>query len=388
MHIPYSYSLRNLWTRKLTTALTVAGMALVVFVFATVLMLAEGLKVTLVQTGSYDNAVVIRRSSQTEVQSGVDRPSAAVIEARPEVAFGENGERLASKEMVVLVAMPKRGSDSPVNVIVRGVSQTGLKLRPQVKLAAGRMFHSGSSEIVVGKSIAERFNGAQVGGMLRFGLRDWSVVGVMDAGNSGFDSEIWGDVEQLMQAFRRPVFSSVIVKLNDPENFKSFKLAVESDPRLTVETKRESVFYAEQSEMLARFISILGIVLSVIFAIGATIGAMITMYTSVANRTTEIGTLRALGFRRQNILRAFLLESLFLGIIGGVIGLGFASLMQFLSISTMNWQTFAELAFSFKLNAVIILQSLLFALIMGFAGGFLPAARAARMNIVDALRAA
>ncbi|MGH8757227.1 MAG: ABC transporter permease, partial [Burkholderiales bacterium] len=238
------------------------------------------------------------------------------------------------------------------------------------------------------KSIAERFNGAHIGGTLRFGLRDWSVVGVMEAGNSGFDSEIWGDVEQLMQAFRRPVFSSVIVKLNDPENFKSFKLAVESDPRLTVDTKRESVFYAEQSEILARFISILGIVLSVIFAIGATIGAMITMYTSVANRTTEIGTLRALGFRRQNILRAFLLESLFLGIIGGVIGLGFASLMQFLSISTMNWQTFAELAFSFKLNAVIILQSLLFALIMGFAGGFLPAARAARMNIVDALRAA
>ncbi|MGH8864561.1 MAG: ABC transporter permease, partial [Burkholderiales bacterium] len=284
--------------------------------------------------------------------------------------------------------MPKRGSDSPVNVIVRGVSQSGLKLRPQVKLAAGRIFHSGASEIVVGKSIAERFNGAHIGGTLRFGLRDWSVVGVMEAGNSGFDSEIWGDVEQLMQAFRRPVFSSVIVKLNDPENFKSFKLAVESDPRLTVDTKRESVFYAEQSEILARFISILGIVLSVIFAIGATIGAMITMYTSVANRTTEIGTLRALGFRRQNILRAFLLESLFLGIIGGVIGLGFASLMQFLSISTMNWQTFAELAFSFKLNIVIILQSLLFALIMGFAGGFLPAARAARMNIVDALRAA
>jgi len=388
VHIPYSYSLRNLWTRKLTTALTVSGMALVVFVFATVLMLAEGLKATLVQTGSYDNAVVIRRSSQTEIQSGVDRPSAAVVEARPEVAFGESGERLASKEMVVLVAMPKHEGGTPVNVIVRGVSQTGLKLRPQLKIAQGHTFRSGSTEIIVGKSIAERFTGAQVGGKLRFGLRDWTVVGVMDAGNSGFDSEVWGDVEQLMQAFRRPVFSSVIVKLNDPESFRSFKQAVESDPRLTVEAKRESTFYAEQSEMLARFISILGMVLSIIFAIGATIGAMITMYTSVANRTTEIGTLRALGFRRQNILQSFLLESLFLGIIGGVIGLGFASLMQFLSISTMNWQTFAELAFSFKLNVSIVFKSLLFALVMGFAGGFLPAARAARMNIVDALRAA
>jgi ABC-type antimicrobial peptide transport system permease subunit len=388
MHIPYSYSLRNLWTRKLTTVLTVTGMALVVFVFSTVLMLAEGLKVTLVQTGSYDNAVVIRRSSQTEVQSGVERPSAAIIESRPEVAFGADGGRLASKELVVLVAMPKRDSDSPVNVIVRGVSQTGLKLRPQVTLKKGRLFRPGSSEIIVGHSISERFNGTQIGGSVRFGLREWAVVGTFDAGNSGFDSEIWGDAEQLMQAFRRPVYSSVIVKLKSPESLAGFKQAVESDPRLTVEAKRESVFYAEQSEMLARFISILGIVLSVIFAIGATIGAMITMYTSVANRTTEIGTLRALGFRRQNILRAFLAESLLLGIIGGIIGLGFASLMQWVSISTMNWQTFAELAFSFKLNGGIIVKSLLFALIMGFAGGFLPAARAARMNIIEALRAA
>jgi putative ABC transport system permease protein len=214
------------------------------------------------------------------------------------------------------------------------------------------------------------------------------VVGIMDAGKTGFDSEIWGDVDQLMQAFRRPVYSSVILKLNDPRMFSELKTRLENDPRLTVEAKRESVFYAEQSQLLANFIRYLGMILSIIFSVGAIIGAMITMYASVANRTTEIGTLRALGFRRNNILSAFLAEALMLGAVGGIAGLILASFMQFLTISTMNWQSFSELAFSFTLNLEIIVKSLGFALIMGFAGGFLPAAKASRLAIVDALRAA
>lgn len=387
MKIPLSYSFRNLWTRKLTTALTAGGMALVVFVFATVLMLEEGLRKTLVETGSHDNVVVIRRSSQTEVQSVIDRVQAAIIESQPQVAFGADGERLVSKETVVLVNLSKRDSDRPTNVLIRGVAPQGLTLRPQVRIIAGRTFRPGSSEIVAGRSAAERFKGAGIGETLWFGLRDWTVVGTFDAGNSGFDSEIWGDAVQLMQAFRRPVYSSLLFRLNDPESFDSVQAQLERDQRLTVEAKRENVYYQEQSELLAKFIRYLGLTLSVIFSVGAVIGAMITMYASVANRTGEIGTLRALGFRKRSILAAFLTEAVLLGLTGGCIGLAAASFMQLFTISTMNWQSFSELAFSFTLTPDIAAKTLLFALVMGVVGGFLPAIRAARLNIVDALRA-
>jgi ABC-type antimicrobial peptide transport system permease subunit len=386
MQIPYSYTLRNLWTRKWTTLLTAGGMALVVFVFSTVLMLEEGLRKTLVDTGSYDNVVVIRRSSQTEVQSIVDRTQAALIETQPAVALGANGERLVSKETVVLVNLNKRDTGRPTNVMVRGVGVGGPALRPQVKIIEGRMFRPGASEIVAGLNAAERFKGAGIGEILWFGQREWRVVGVFDAGKSGFDSEIWGDADQLMQAFRRPVYSAVLVKLSDSARFDEFKAAVEGDQRLTVEAKRETVFYADQSEVLANFIKYLGLTLSIIFSIGAVIGAMITMYASVASRTAEIGTLRALGFRRRSVLAAFLLEAALLGLAGGCAGLFFASFMQLFTISTMNWQSFSELAFSFTLTPAIAVKTLVFALAMGIFGGFLPAIRASRLNIVDALR--
>lgn len=388
MPVPLIYVVRNLGARKVTTALTAGGMALVVYVFATVLMLEEGLRRTLVDTGSWDNVVVVRRSAGTEVQSGVDREQAGVAESQSEVAIGANGERLVSKETVVLISLNKRGSDKPSNVVIRGIGSEGMTLRPQVKIVEGRMFRPGSSEIIAGRSIGERFVGAGIGERLRFGMRDWTVVGHFDAGRSGFDSEIWGDADQLMQAFRRTVYSSVILRLQDPASFEALKARLEGDPRLTVEAKRESLFYAEQSQALANFIRILGLALSIIFSAGAIIGAMITMYASVANRTPEIGTLRALGFRRGSILWAFLLESLLLGLIGGGLGVFCASFMQYLSFSTMNFQSFAELAFSFRLNGRIVVQSLLFAVLMGLLGGFLPAIRAARLSIVDALRAA
>ncbi len=387
MSIPFYYSFRNLWTRRLTTALTASGMALVVFVFAATLMLAEGLRKTLVDTGSYDNVVVIRKGAGSEVQSGVDRDQAAIIQSQPEVATGDEGLELLAKELVVLVNLPKRATGKPSNVVIRGIGPQSLLLRPQVRLVEGRLPRPGSSEIAAGKSIAERFQGGGLGETLRFGMRNWTVVGVFDAGTTGFNSEIWGDADQLMQAFRRPVYSSVIFKLRDSTEFDAFKKRIESDPRLTLEARRETRYYADQSETMARFLRILGMTLTVIFSLGAIIGAMITMYAAVSNRTTEIGTLRALGFGKRSILAAFVLESLFLGLLGGALGLFFASFMQLITISTMNWQTFAELAFSFTLSAEIVWKSLLFSLIMGFAGGILPAVRAARMNIVDALRA-
>ena len=242
------------------------------------------------------------------------------------------------------------------------------------------------SEIIAGVKIAQGFGGTGLGERIRLGGREWTVVGLFDAGQSGFGSEIWGDVDQLMQAFRRNAYSSVIFRLADRHTFESVQLRITKDPRLTLEAKPEIEFYAEQSEVMSNFLSILGTTLSITFAIGAVLGAMITMYSSVAERTSEIATLRALGFHRRDILSAFITESCLLGLVGGTLGIVLASLMQTVSVSTMNWQTFAELSFDFTLTPAIVMESFLFALVMGFVGGLLPALRAARLQIAEALR--
>jgi ABC-type antimicrobial peptide transport system permease subunit len=239
---------------------------------------------------------------------------------------------------------------------------------------------------MAGNSIAKRFKGGGIGETLHFGQRDWMVVGVFDAGATGFNSEIWGDAIQLMQAFRRPVYSSITFRLRDTDNFAAVKARLEGDPRLTLDVRRETRYYRDQSEAMARFLRILGLSLTVIFSLGAIIGAMITMYAAVANRVKEIGTLRALGFQRTSIMAAFLMEALLLGLTGGICGLFCASFMQLITISTMNWATFSELAFSFALTLEIIWKSLVFSLLMGFVGGVIPAIRASRLKIVDALR--
>jgi ABC-type antimicrobial peptide transport system permease subunit len=386
MALPLSYSIRNLWTRRLTTALTASGMALVVFVFAAILMLAQGLQKTLVATGSFDNVIVTRKGSGAEVQSAVARDQAAIVETDPEIAVGADGKSLFAKELLVLITLPKRGTDKRSNVTVRGIGPASMALRPQVRLLEGRLPRPGSLEVVAGKSIARNFTGGGLGEKLRFGMYEWTIVGVFEAGDTAFSSEIWGDVEQLMQAFRRPVYSSVIFKLRDPARFEEVRQRLEGDPRLTLDVERETAYYLKQSEAMARFLRILGTSLTIIFSIGATIGAMITMYAAVANRTTEIGTMRALGFQRSSILAAFLFEALFLGLTGGLLGLFLASFMQLITISTLNFQTYSELSFSFALTPGIVIDGLFFSVIMGFAGGLLPAMRAARMNIVDSLR--
>jgi len=386
--LPLAYIARNLWVRRVTTLLTAGGMALVVYVFATVLMMSEGIRQTLVATGQPDNVMALRKGAGAEINSGVDRGQAAILESLPGIATGARGQVLLSKEPVVLNNLPKRGSGKPSNVTVRGTSATGLELRPQVQLVQGRMFRPGSSEIVTGRAVAEGFQGAALGETLRFAGRDWTVVGVFDSGRTGFDSEIWGDAEQMLQAFRRNAFSSIVFRLTDASQFEAVTKAIAADPRLTVEAKPEIQFYAEQSEALATFISILGTSLSVIFSIGAIVGAMITMFAAVAQRTGEIGTLRALGFRRGAVLLAFLCEALLLALVGGLLGLLAATSMQAVNISTTNFQSFAELAFQFKLTGRIVWQTLAFALFMGLLGGFVPAWRASRMKIVDCLRAA
>ena len=388
MQIPLKYILRSSVSRRLTTAITISGIALVVFVFTAVLMMANGVQKTLRSTGSDDNLLVARKAAMSEIMSIMDREAAGIIVNLPQVAQAADGTPMSSKEVVVIINLNKLGAAGISNVTVRGVEPPAFQLRPQVKITEGRMFNWGAREVIAGAGITKRFVGAQIGEKIKFGGDLWTVVGLFDAAGSGFDSELWGDLNQIADAFRRSSFSTVTVRLKDPDDLASVTRAFEGDNRLQYFVgKREKKFFEEQSEMMATFIRILGIFITVIFSTGSTIGAMITMYGSVANRTTEIGTLRALGFFRRSILIAFLLESLALAFAGGLVGLGFASVLQFFSISTLNFGSFSELAFSFALSPSIVATSLGFSLLMGLLGGFLPAVRAARLDIIQALRA-
>lgn len=364
------------------------GIALVVFVFSAVLMMANGVQKTLRSTGSDDNMIVARKAASSEIMSIIDREAAAIMANLPEVARAADGRPLSSKEVVVIINLHKLGGTGISNVTVRGVEEAALDLRPQVKIRAGRMFRWGAREVIVGAGIAKRFAGAQIGEKIKFGGDLWSVVGIFDAEGSGFESEVWGDGVQIMDAFKRSSFSTVTARLRQPDDLSNLANAFEVDNRLQYFVpKREKKFFEEQSEMMAMFIRILGLFITIIFSTGATIGAMITMYGAVANRTTEIGTMRALGFFRRSVLLAFMIESLVLSLSGGLLGLGLASLLQFFTISTLNFGSFSELAFSFALSPSIVATSLGFSLLMGLIGGFLPAVRAARLNIVQALRA-
>ncbi len=382
------YMRRSLVSRPVTFFLTLGGISLVAFVFAAVLMLAKGLERTLVETGSDDNAVVLRKAAQAELMSQIDRDAVNILKTQPEIALGPDSKPLATADIFVIINLLKKGSGDMGNVTVRGVEDAAMTLRDRVKLIEGRLFSFGTGEVVVGKNIAKNFEGVAIGRELKFGGSLWTVVGVFDAGGSGFDSEIWGDVDQIMPSFGRPVYSSLTFRMKDPAGFDALKSRIESDKRTNyLELFREKEYYAKQSSMMASFITILGTMVTVIFSLGAVIGAMITMYAAVSNRTIEIGTLRALGFRRKTILATFLLEAILIGMAGSAIGVFAASFLQLLVISTINFGTFTELAFGFDLTPDVIVSTFVFGFLMGVAGGFLPAVRASRMNIVSALRA-
>jgi ABC-type lipoprotein release transport system permease subunit len=387
--VPVVYNVRSLTVRKVTSALTAIGLALVVCVFATVLMLSSGIRHTLVSTGTQENAKVIRKGSQNEVQSGITPDLVRLLSSAPEVALGHDGQPAVSAELLVLIFAEKsdaKSEEEGSNVTVRGVGPRALELHPMP--VDGRQFTPGRSEIMIGKGLVGRFKGMHLGETTHFARRDWTVVGVMNGGGSAYDSEIWGDVEQMMDAFqRRPAFSSVTMHLKDRTAIQSLSTRIGADPQLnSLEVKTEVDYWAAQSENLVSFVTFLGMFVAVIFAFGAILGAMITMYAQVAARTREIGTLRALGFRRRSVLVSFVIESVLLALASGAIGLAGASLLQFLSFSTMNFQTFSEVEFRFHLTWQIAVASLGFAALMGYAGGLLPALRAARMPIVQATR--
>ena len=387
MAVPIQYNLRNLFVRRTATLMTAGGIALVVAILVMTLALANGFRQTLVGTGRADNVIAIRTGSQTEVQSGLPRNVARVIESDPGVANLPGGVALAASEAVVLTNLSRRSDPAASsNINVRGVDSRALALRPNIRIVQGRFFRAGMDEVVVGRALSERFIGCGLDETVRFGSRDWKVVGVFDAGGSGFESEIWGDVESMMPAFDRDVFSSVTVRLADRDGFAAMKERLEADPRLHVDVLRESDYYQSQSSQLATVIRVLGLFLVIVMAAGAVFGALNTMYAAIGARSREIGTMLAIGFRPGSILLSFLFESVLLCLIGGILGCILALPIHGMSTGTTNWSTFSEVAFKFRITPGILLIGMLASIFLGLIGGYFPARAAARRSVIDSLR--
>lgn len=385
--IPVVYNWRNLGQRRVSTALTALGIALVAWVFIFTLALAGGFESALRSTGSRDNAIIVRSGSTAELTSIITREAAAVFQSQPEIARAPDGQPLATAELVVVWNLPRK-SGTTTNVVVRGVGPKSAALRPNIHMIGGRMFRPGLNEIVVGKMMSDRFQNAAVGDKLKLSGREWTVVGIFDADGTGYDSEIWGDVELFMPVFDRPVYQSVIVRLDDRSHFAAMKKRLESDPRMAAAVHHEDEFYAAQAGMLAQLLRSLGIFVTLIMALGAIFGALNTMYASVGARTKEIGTLRAIGFSQGAVLLSILVESTLLALLGGVIGCLLALPIRGFTTGTMTFSTFSELAFRFAITPGMLIAGLVFAAVMGLVGGFFPARRAASMPIVEALRQA
>jgi putative ABC transport system permease protein len=388
MKIPLSYNARSLLQRPASTALTALGIALVVAVFIGMLALANGFRAALTRTGSAQNVLVLRRGADSELSSGLDREAANILASSPHVASGADGKPMVSPEVYVLIPLPRVGKDTTAlaNVVVRGVSGTAWTVRNNLQIDEGRKPESGKAEICVGKKLAGRFDHTAVGDKLHFAGRDWNVVCRFSAGGSAFESEIWGENEQFMPVFRGEAFQSVTFRLKDPAAFDEAKRTLEADRRLTVDVHRESEFYVQQSQLLGRILQILALMITSIMAIGAIFGAINTMYAAVASRSHEIAVLLTVGFHPRSVLASFLVESALIAVVGGVIGALLALPVNGIVTSTTNWASFSEIAFSFRITPVLLLAGLVFAVVMGLVGGFLPAWRAARMQVVEALR--
>ena len=386
--IPIRYNVRSLAVRKATTVATAAGIALVVFVLASSLMLSAGIKKTLGSAGKVENAIVLRMGSDAELGSVIEESSVPLILAAPGVKKDERGQPMGVAEIVVVGAMDKLGTTGVTNVSIRGVPDDVMRFRPEVHIVAGRPPRPGTDEALVGSRIRGRIKGVDLNQSFDIKKgRPVQVVGVFDAGGSSYESEIWVDREILRQAYgREGVESSVRVALESPSKFDAFRAGVENDKRLGLQALRETSFYEKQSEGASIFVGALGTVVSIFFAIGAMIGAMITMYAAVANRQREIGTLRALGFSRTSILTSFLFEAVVLAILGGAAGAAASMAMGFVHFSMVNFASWSEIVFSFDPTPKVIGTALVFACGMGLIGGFFPAIRAARTSPLKAIR--
>lgn len=385
MAIPLKYNFRSLFVRRVSTAMTVLSIALVVAVFVGVMALATGLEMALVTTGDPLNVLVRRRGSDSELSSFISREAFQAMRFLPGVQMNADGTPIASGEIVVVINLPKRGEQKGSNVTIRGVSPVGLALRPQLHIVEGRLFQPGLREVIVSRRISERFEHTSLGDRLRFGKGEWKVVGIFDAGNTAFDSEIWTDVNQLASDYHRESFSSVLLRATDEAAVKEIINRIENDRRYNLLAQPEVEYYEEQTKA-AGPIKLLGMFIAIVMGIGACFAAMNTMYAAVTYRTREIATLRVLGFKRGSILLSFLTESLLLALIGGLIGCVLVLPIHGITTGTANWQTFSEIAFAFRITPELLLWGMSFAALMGLFGGIFPARQAARQSPAAALR--
>lgn len=387
MAIPIIYNLRSVKARWTSAIVAVVGIAGTVGVFVAMLSLARGFKATLVSSGSPDNAIVMRAGATSEMTGGVGIDTVKIIQDKPGIALSADGP-LMTPEIVLVAPIPLISTGTDANVEVRGVSKNVLEIRRNIKILQGRMFTPGLYEIVVGKNANVSYAGLTLGNTISLGSAHWKIVGIFDAGGSSFDSEIWGDAHLIGPAYNRPdtFFQSVTVHLTSRDTFQRLKDAATADPRLNVDVTREIDYYAKQSNRLTTLITVLGGIVAAIMAIGAVFGALNTMYSAVAERGREIATMRALGFGGPSVVVSFVIEALLIAFVGGLIGCMAVIPLNGLTTGAMNLQTFSHVAFAFKITPELLVRGVVFALVMGLIGGFLPAVRAAQLPVATALR--
>jgi ABC-type lipoprotein release transport system permease subunit len=383
--IPIVYNIRSLLRRPVSSAMTTVGVALVVGVFIAMLALANGFKMALIRTGSPDNVLVLRKGADSELSSGISRDNAAIITALPQIARGSDGRPLASPEVFVPMNLDAAGGGDRL-VVARGVTPQAFAVRHSVRIVEGRPFALGRDEVIIGSAIAPLLKNGAVGDTIHFAGRGWLVAGHFSSGGSAFESEIWGENEQLMPALRGQVFQVVALRLADPAGFDAAKRALENDPRFQVDAHRESEFYESQSLVLRQILNFLAVFITAIMAIGAVFGAVNTMYAAVASRTNEIAVLLTLGFKPRSVLASFLAEAALLALAGGLLGCLVAIPINGIVTSTTNWSSFSQLAFQFMVTPRILVEGVIFSLVMGVLGGYFPARRAARLPVVQAIR--
>jgi putative ABC transport system permease protein len=380
-------NLGTLPARKGSTAEAIFGIAGVVAVFVGVLSIAVGFRRVMTSSTSPDIAMVMRSGADTEMMSILPRDEARVIEDAPGIL--RNGQTAAvSMESLVVIQLPKRGTSIDANVPLRGVDQSAMRVHDKVRIVRGRNFESGRNEVIVGQGAASQFAGLDLGATLPIGRDRWKIVGIFTAGGGIEESEIWTDSTALQFAFDRgTTVQSVIARLTTPSAFREFKESLMNDPRLNVRIVRQSDYYADQSAMVYNLVTGLGILITCLMAVGAIFGALNTMYNAVASRTQEIATLRALGFGNGPVVISILVESLCLALAGGVVGAGLAYfLFNGFHASTLNWQSYSQVSFTFAVTPALIFQGILCAALIGFIGGLFPAMRAAHLPIVTGLR--
>jgi putative ABC transport system permease protein len=386
MAIPISYNIRNLILRKGLTIMTALGIALTVTTAIFLMALIAGLDRAFVSSGDPLNVMVLRKGSEAELTGGFDRSLFPTLKELPGVAKDSHGEPMASGELVVVIVLPRKDGTGEVNVTVRGMMPDGLEIRPAAKLIEGRWYEAGQREVVVSKSIRDRFSHARVGDTMEFGKGSWKVVGIFDAGGSAYESEIWGDVNQMASDFDRTEgLSSAYLHATDPVAAEALKNRVSDDQRLKLEGYIEKDYYAKQTSS-GTPIKIIGTVVAFIMAIGSIFAAMNTMYAAVAYRGREIATLRVIGFSRPAILTSFVVESLLLALLGAVVGIVLMLPFNGMETGTSNAVTFSEVVFALRITPQVATVALAFALLMGLVGGLAPAWHAARQNILNALR--